>query len=167
MELSSLLAPDLVKVGLAARDKDAAIGEMVDFLVAKGRVGADRRNEAIQAVLERERSLSTGMEHGVAIPHGAVSCVKELTGVLGISREGIEFASLDGKPAHLLVCLLLPVPRASRHVRTLAGIARLLRSESLRGRLLAVTTAEQAMTLIRSEEISEGADGMESIESIE
>ena len=158
MELSSLLSPDLVKVGLAARSKEAAIAELLDFLVEKGRLAASGREEALKAVMERERSLSTGMEHGVAIPHGATAAAAELTGALGISREGIEFATLDGRPAHLLVCLLLPVPRASRHVRTLAGIARLLGSETLRGRLLAATTSDEAMSLIRAEEASEALE---------
>ncbi len=159
MELSTLLSPDLVKVGLSARSKETAIAELTDFLVEKGRLPASGREETLKAVLERERSLSTGMEHGVALPHGAVACVPELTGVLGISREGIDFATLDGKPAHLIVCLLLPFPRASRHVRTLAGIARLLGNEALRVRLTAATTAEDAMAMIRKAEVSEDFAG--------
>ena len=157
MELSSLLTPDRVLVNLSARSKDAAIAELLDFLVTKGRLPAAGREEVLKAVMDRERSLSTGMEHGVALPHGAAAAVPELTGAMGISREGVEFATMDGRPAHLIVLLLLPFPRASRHVRTLAGIARLLRSESLRGRLLAVTTADEAMTMIRAEEVSEGS----------
>ena len=158
MELSALLSPGLVKTGLSGRTKDAVLAELVDFLVEKGRVPASGRDEALKAVMERERSLSTGMEHGVAIPHGATSAVPELTGALGISRQGVEFATLDGKPAHLIVCLLLPVPRASRHVRTLAGIARLLGNGALREGLLAATTPEEAMALIRAEEASESME---------
>ncbi len=155
MDLASLLSPDLVKVGLAARDKDAAIAEMVDFLAARGKVPADRRDEILRAVMERERSLSTGMEHGIALPHGSVDCVPELAGALGISAEGIEFATLDGLPAHLIVCLVVPRQRTSRHVRTLAGIARLLNNESLRARLLTAKTAEEAMAMISAEEAAE------------
>ena len=156
MDLTSLLAPDLVKIGLTARTKAGAIAELVDFLVARGKVASGDREAVLKAVLDREDSLSTGMEHGIALPHGSVDCVPELVGTLGISHEGIEFASLDGKPAHLLVCLVVPRSRTSRHVRTLAGIAHLLNNESLRNMLLAAKTSEEAMAIISAEEASEG-----------
>lgn len=158
MNLSSLLHPDRVRIGLEARDKTGAITELVDFLVARGAVAAGAREAALQAVLAREDSLSTGMEHGVALPHGSVNCVEEPTGALGISPKGIAFASLDGKPAHLIVCLLVPRNRTSRHVRTLAGIARLLNNESLRNMLLTAKTAEESMAVISAVEASEGLD---------
>ena len=158
MDLSALLAPDSIKVGLLARDKTAAIVEMVDFLVAKGRLPAPGREEALKAVLAREDSLSTGMEHGIALPHGSVDSVPEPVGALGISPGGIEFATLDGKPAHLIACLLVPRAKTSRHVRTLAGIARLLNNESLRGRLLAAKTPGDAMAVIRAEEAAESLE---------
>lgn len=158
MDLTSLLSPDLVKVPLAARDKAEAIAELVDFLVARGKVQPQDRDLVLRTVEARERSLSTGMEHGIAIPHGSVDCVAELAGALGISPGGIAFATLDGKPAHLVVCLVVPRARTSRHVRTLAGIARLLNNESLRAALLAAKTPGEAMAMISSEEAAEGLE---------
>lgn len=158
MDLSSLLHPDLVRIGLTATTKPAAIAELVDFLVARGKIKPSDRETVLAAVMRREESLSTGMEHGIALPHGSVDCVPELVGALGISQKGIEFACLDGKPAHLLVCLVVPLSRTSRHVRTLAGIARLLNNESLRNMLLAAKTPEEAMAIISAEEAAEGLD---------
>lgn len=158
MRLSALLDPDLVKVGLSAGSKREALAEMVDFLVARGKIAAGDRGTALAAVQAREDSLSTGMEHGIALPHGSVDCVPELVGALGISKPGIEFASLDGRPAHLVVCLVVPRSRTSRHVRTLAGIAQLLNNEPLRKALLAATTPGEAMAVIRAEEASEGLE---------
>ena len=158
MDLSALLSPDSIRIGLAARDKMSCITEMVDFLVAKGRVPAADRDAVLKAVVDRENSLSTGMEHGIALPHGSVDCVPEPVGALGISREGIEFATLDGRPAHLVACLLVPRAKTSRHVRTLAGIARLLNNESLRASLLAAKTPGDAMAVIRSEEAAESLE---------
>ena len=158
MDLTSLLSPDLVKVGMAARTKTEAIAELVDFLVARSKIVAKDRQAVLDAVLAREHSLSTGMEHGVALPHGSVDCVAELAGALGIHHGGIDFASLDGKSAHLIVCLVVPRSRTSRHVRTLAGIARLLLNESLRASLLTAKTPEEAMAMISTEEAAEGFD---------
>mgnify|MGYP001610573623 CR=1 FL=1 len=158
MNLSALLHPDRVKIDLKATDKAGAITELMDFLVSRGALAAKDREAALKAVLARETSLSTGMEHGVALPHGSVDCVEEPTGALGISPKGIEFASLDGKRAHLIVCLLVPRHRTSRHIRTLAGIARLLNNESLRNMLLTARTAEESMAVIGAVEASEGLD---------
>lgn len=152
MDLTSLLAPDLVKVSLAARGKMEAVSELVDFLIARGKIAPKDRREVLDAVEARENSLSTGMEHGIALPHGSVGCVPELVGALGISHAGIDFATLDGKPAHLIVCLVVPRQKKTRHVRTLAGIARLLNNESLRHSLLTATTPEEAMALMSAEE---------------
>ena len=158
MDLTSLLSPDLVKIGMSARSKTEAIAELVDFLVARGKIDPKDRPAALAAVLAREDSLSTGMEHGVALPHGSVDCVRELTGALGVHHAGIDFASLDGRPAHLIVCLVVPRSSTSRHVRTLAGIARLLLNESLRASLLTAKTPEEAMAMISTEEAAEGLD---------
>ena len=158
MNLTSLLSPDLVKIGMAAGSKTEAIAELVDFLVARRKIAEGNRQAVLDAVLSRENSLSTGMEHGVALPHGSVDSAPELVAALGISPAGIEFASLDGKRAHLIVCLVVPRSRTSRHVRTLAGIARLLINESLRAGLLTAKTPEEAMAMISTEEAAEGLE---------
>ena len=106
MLLSELIQPDLIKIGLEATDKWEAIEELVDHLISNYELRVDDRSEVIEAVEARERSLSTGLEHGLAVPHGAVECVTETITCIGIAKEGIPFDTRDGKPARLIVLLI-------------------------------------------------------------
>jgi mannitol/fructose-specific phosphotransferase system IIA component (Ntr-type) len=152
VQLGELLDAERIRIGLSARTKEEAIEELIDLLVRADKLERPYRDLALKAVMDRERSLSTGMEHGVALPHGALDEVSDLSCTLGITREGIDFVSLDGKPAHLIVLLVIPRKKFSRHVRTLAGIARLLNSAEMRAKLLTAGDAAQAMSCIREEE---------------
>jgi mannitol/fructose-specific phosphotransferase system IIA component (Ntr-type) len=148
MTLSELIQPDLIKLDLEARDKPAAIEELVDFLIGSHELRLNDRHEVIEAVLAREHSLSTGMEHGLAVPHGTVSCVNELLVAIGISRKGIPFDSTDGKPARIVVLLVIPEGAFQRHVRTLTGIVRLASNHDLRDRILNAATTDEVMEVI-------------------
>ena len=125
MLLSELIQEDLVKMNLEARNKWDAIEELVDLLVGAHELRLANRAEVLDTVFAREKSLSTGLEHGLAVPHGAVECVGDILAAVGLSAGGIPFDSLDGAPARLVVLLVIPRGAAQRHVRTLAGIARL------------------------------------------
>ncbi len=78
MQLSELIQEDVIKVGLEAHDKWEAIQELVDILVAAHEVRQNDRAAVIEAVNTRERSFSTGLKYGLAVPHGAVDCVKDI-----------------------------------------------------------------------------------------
>jgi mannitol/fructose-specific phosphotransferase system IIA component (Ntr-type) len=112
------------------------------------------RAEVTEAVMNRERSLSTGLEHGLAVPHGAVSCVHDILVSLGISREGVPFESVDGQPARLVVLLIIPEGSFQRHVRTLATIARLASDRELRERVYNAEAPEEVMEAIAELESS-------------
>ena len=88
MLLSELIQEDLIKVGLKARDKWDAIRELVDVLVAAHEIRLNDRTTVIDAVVTRERSLSTGLKYGLAVPHGTVDCVTDIIVALGTSPEG-------------------------------------------------------------------------------
>jgi mannitol/fructose-specific phosphotransferase system IIA component (Ntr-type) len=148
MLLSELIQHDLVKLNLEAIDKWAAIEELVDHLIAAHELRIGDRQDAIDAVFARERSLSTGLEHSLAVPHGAGDFVSDILGCIGISRRGIPFDSLDGKDARLIVLLIIPKDAFQRHVRTLAGIARLARNPEFRERIIAAEDADQVMDAI-------------------
>ncbi|MFA6505942.1 MAG: PTS sugar transporter subunit IIA [Treponemataceae bacterium] len=148
MLLSELIQRDMIKCDLEAVDKWAAIEELVDHLIAVHELRIGDRQDVIDAVFERERSLSTGLEHSLAVPHGAGDFVSDILGCIGISKKGIPFDSLDGKDARLIVLLLIPKDAFQHHVRTLAGIARLARNPKFRERILAAEDADQAMDAI-------------------
>ncbi len=153
MLLSELIQEEAIKVGLSARDKWEAIDELVDLLVEAHEIRLADRPEVIEAVHARERSLSTGLKYGLAVPHGSVECVPDIVAALGTSAAGVPFESVDGQPARLVILLILPKSKFQHHVRTLAGVSRLATRPELRERVLAAATAQQLADVIREVEV--------------
>ena len=153
MQLSELIQEEVIKVGLTARDKWEAIDELVDLLVAAHEIRLADRPEVIEAVHARERSFSTGLKYGLAVPHGSVGCVPDIVAALGTSAEGIPFESADGLPARLVILLVLPKDKFQHHVRTLAGVSRLATRADLRERVLAAGTSEALAAVIHEVEV--------------
>ena len=153
MQLSELIQEEAIKVGLTARDKWEAIEELVDTLVAAHEIRLADRPEVVEAVRSRERSFSTGLKYGLAVPHGTVECVREIVAALGTSAAGIPFESADGLPVRLVILLVLPKGKLEHHVRTLAGVSRLATRAELRERVLAASSAEELAAVIRQLEI--------------
>lgn len=152
MKLSELLIEDLVLLPLEAADKWEAISTLARSAAQHGGWTADRLERVHGALLARERSMTTGMESGVAIPHAAVDGLPEVVAVLGLSQRGIPFEALDRQPARILVCLIIPRDKKLLHIKTLAEIARLLSRPAVRKRLLDATSPADVMAVIRAEE---------------
>jgi len=145
---------------MEAADKWEAIEELVDHLIGAHELRLTNRQEVVDSLFARERSLSTGLEHGLAVPHGSVDCVSDILAAIGLSRRGIPFESLDGKPARLIVLLVIPKGAFQRHVRTLAGIARLALNQVLRERILDAKSEQEVMDVIfELESAEESTDG--------
>ena len=152
MKLGDLLKEGHVATGFQARDKWEAITRMVDLLVAQGAVKAEQRETVYEALVAREKVASTGMEHGVAIPHASIDGIENAVAALAIAPEGIPFQSADGRPARLVILLVIPRKAVQKHIRTLAGIARLLQYEEMRDALTGARSAREALQVIREEE---------------
>ena len=152
MLLGEILHRSVIQPDLAAEEKYAAIDELIELLIAAKDLPNSLRGAVREAVVARERSMSTGMEDGIALPHGATVRVENLVGALGISRKGIDFGCLDCQPARLILLLVLPRDEFQVHVRTLAGISHLLNEASFREALLAAEDADAVLSLIRAEE---------------
>ena len=149
MLLSELIQEDLIKVGLKARDKWDAIQELVDVLVSAHEIRVNDRTTVIDAVVARERSLSTGLKYGLAVPHGTVDCVADILVALGTSPAGIPFESVDESPARLVILLVIPKGSLKQHVRTLAGVSAFGTRPQLRERVLAASSAQEIMEAIK------------------
>ncbi len=150
MILTQILQPSCVKAPLEGNDKDSAITEMVDLLAENGCL-ADR-DVVLEAVLVREETRSTGIGSGIAIPHGKCSGVKELVMAIGISKEGIDFDSIDHKPVKIIILLASPIDRTGPHIQALARVSRLLLDEKFREQLENSTSSEEVYELISSKE---------------
>lgn len=155
MLLSEILTESLIRVNFTAADKWDAIPQLVDVLVKEGAVAPEDRQVVLDVVIEREQSVTTGMERGIAIPHANATVVDDIVGVFGISTEGVPFESLDGRPAHLIILLVIPKSKFLDHVRTLANIARLLNHSEVVAAFERCATPAEVLKLIVDEETRE------------
>ncbi len=108
---------------------------MIDRLHVSGML--KDREGALLAVLDREKKMSTGMNNGVAIPHGKTDSVDKLIVAVGIQRSGIDFNCADGKPAQIFIMTISPASHSGPHIQFLAEVSKILREEGSRQRLLA------------------------------
>ena len=149
MKLSELIVQDLVEVPLRAADKWQALSILAALPVRSGRYSAAVAPMIERALVERERSMSTGMEHGIAIPHAAVDGIDDLLAILALAPDGIPFEAVDKKPAQILVGLIYPRHKKLMHIKTRAEIARMLARADVRQRLLLCKTPAEAIAALR------------------
>jgi len=147
--LGQLLTPDRIRVPLDSRDKPSVLRELVDLLVSTA--GGDT-DDVLRSVTEREDAQSTGFGHGVAIPHARTPSLNELVVVAGRAATPIDFHAVDGVPVRLFFFVAGPESASGDQVRALARIARLVRRDYLRERLLKASSAEDFAHIVREAE---------------
>jgi len=124
MFLHDLFPLEFIKVDMEAEDKDEAFEELVDHYCKAERKNI--REDLLKALKEREAKMSTGIQKGIAIPHGKTGSVETVRGVVGISQKGIDYDSLDGEPVYLLFMLITPLADSEIQLRVLKRLAELL-----------------------------------------
>jgi fructose-specific phosphotransferase system IIA component len=147
-EIKVALAQDSVIPSLKADTKPGVVEELVDALYQAGHV--HDREGAINAVMEREASMSTGMQYGVALPHCRTDSVDRITIAVGLSQDGVDYNSLDGEPSKIFVLILSPRSSDSPHIQFLANVSALLNSEEMRSKLLGCTTQEEVYKFFKA-----------------
>ncbi len=143
VQLSDYISPAAATVLLEATDKEGVIQELVDRLARAGRITDSE--QVLADVMEREATVSTGMEKGLAIPHARTRGVKGMAVAVGVSREGIEFQALDGKPTHLVFLIASSPDDRGPHLQLLAAIAKQMRNEQ---RIAAAVQSENETELV-------------------
>jgi PTS system fructose-specific IIC component/PTS system nitrogen regulatory IIA component len=146
MLLSELFKPEFIKIGMEAEDKDEAFEELADVFCQASRLTI--REEVLEAIRERERKMSTGIRKGIAVPHGRVSTIDKVYGVLGISRQGIDYDALDGEPVYLLFLILAPQSKSEMHLRVLKRLAEMLQNPEFFTELAAQNDPASASDII-------------------
>ena len=149
MALIDLIVEDIIKLPLESQDKPDVLRELVQTLKDAGKI--DDFDGALQAVQEREDKMSTGLQDGIAVPHGKTPVVSSLQLAIGISPAGIDFDALDGNPTHLFFLLLAPPDQAGPHVQALAEIAKLAQSKAFCKALIHADNAEEVVELMQGE----------------
>jgi len=134
MKIQDIVPPEAVVDGLRAETKEGVLRELSEAVCRRLPALSPARLTAI--LMDREGLGSTGIGEGVAIPHGKIPGIDRLIAVFGRSPAGVQFASLDGKPARLFFLILAPENSAGMHLKALARISRLLKDQRFRARLL-------------------------------
>ncbi|MDR0308026.1 MAG: cation:proton antiporter [Chitinispirillales bacterium] len=132
---------------LKATTKQEVIEELIDVLYVNGIVRD--KESAFEAVMERESSMSTGMQYGVALPHGKTDAVNRITAAIGLSRQGIDFQSIDKQPSTIFVLILSPLNSAGPYIQFMANLSALLNSEDARKKLLECKDSEEIYCFFR------------------
>ncbi len=151
MKIHSLLSEDTVMPELAAQERDAVIEEMVQFLKSKEKIVKDK--DLYDKLMQREKLGSTAIGEGIAIPHCKL---KELTAplvALAVSRKGVPFEAIDGKPTYIFFLVVSSPDNPSLNLQILAAIAQLVRkSSSLSKKILGAKTPRKIWEVVREEE---------------
>ena len=148
MKLLDIIVPNAILPDLASTQRDDAIAEIVDALVAAGALSPELKDEVIKAIIKREKRGSTGFGHGVAVPHVKHPAISKMAVAIGISRGGIEFNALDKQPVYSIFLLLSPEDRPEDHLDAMEAIFGNLSQETFRRFLKQATTVEDVMTLL-------------------
>jgi len=150
MKIADLLDIKAISTELTSSNKVEVLAEMVDLL---RRVQPDLDAVELSKVLiDREELGSTGIGDGVAIPHGKLKGLNRLLMAFGRKQEGIDFDSMDNRPAHLFFLLLAPESEATLHLKALARISKLLRKEDVRRQLLAAPDPATLLSILSQED---------------
>ena len=150
MKIAEFLREDLTLPALVAEDKPGALAELC-FALARAYPALDAA-KLCETLLEREKLGSTGIGEGVAIPHGKLAGLPGLVAAFGRSVRGIDFQSIDGKPAQLLFVLFAPENSAGIHLKALARISRLFRNPAFRRSILEAGSAHAVYQLVADED---------------
>lgn len=150
MKLIDILDESAIVADLRASTKTEALRSLVNAMAATK--PALRKEELLQVLLEREELGSTGIGDGIAIPHGKSPEISEIVSGFGLSKQGIEFDSLDGKPAHLFFLLVAPENSVGTHLKMLARISRMLKNVEFRQKLLEADSQQAIYQIIADED---------------
>ena len=149
MKILDVLGKETINTDLKARDKATILTELAEPIA---RTTGKDLDELVAILLERERLGSTGIGNGIGIPHGKVKNLKAPKLGFGLSRKGVPFESIDGRPAHIFFLLITPENSAGLHLKLLARLSRLLKDEEFKRRLTHSKSADEVMQIIRDQD---------------
>ena len=148
MNLKSVITKETISLHLKGTNKEEIINELLDILVAAKKI--HDRDSAFKAIMEREMKMSTGMKHGIAIPHGKSPTINDLVACIGVSDEPVEFDTLDHEPCRIFIMTLSPLEKTGPHLQFLAEISLLFKSAEKRQELLHAASEEEVITILSS-----------------
>ncbi|MDR0540374.1 MAG: fructose PTS transporter subunit IIA [Spirochaetaceae bacterium] len=146
-DVLALVEAKCVTLDLKSTTKEDILAELVQILAFKGKI--QDYDMVLQDVLEREKTMSTGMEHGVAIPHTKSEGVSKTVVAVGIKKEGVEFQALDNEKSCIFILTISPLKHHNHHLRFLSSIAALLRDTAICEKIKNAQTPEEVAALLK------------------
>jgi PTS system nitrogen regulatory IIA component len=146
MNLKTVITMDTIDLHLKGSNKKEIINELLDILVRTGKI--QDRETALNAVMDREEKMSTGMKHGIAIPHGKCAATEDLVACIGISEKPVDFDSLDHQPCRIFIMTLSPVEKTGPHLQFLAEVSLLFKSAEKRDEILKAKSPEDILKIL-------------------
>ena len=150
MKLSDLVSEDLILPDLQGRDRPSVLREFVDAICASGKF--HNSDLLYERLLDRERQESTGIGNGVAIPHTKVENLQNVILAIAYSKDGVDFHAMDSKPTFFFFVVVSPSNASVLHLRTLAALSRLLRSQKFLDSLKQRPDKKELIALIRTQD---------------
>jgi len=166
MELHELVTPECVLAKVNVSSKKQLLQELARH-AAKHLRSCDAEEftqdqdtcerELLEVLLERERLGSTGVGHGIAIPHGRLDSLKSIHGIFALLEKPVEFDSIDDQPVDMIFLLLAPSNAGAEHLKALAQISRMLRNQGLCERLRGCEDPDALFALLTGEPATNAA----------
>ena len=151
MKISEFLDEQLIKINLKSKTKEDVLEELSEVL--SDRYNELDKNNLVRILKDREKLGSTGIGMGVAIPHGKLKIEEDkLYIAIGISKNGVEFDSIDGKPVNIFFVLLAPEQATKKHLQALAKISRILKKKDIRESMINANSPEEVLKIIKGED---------------
>jgi fructose-specific phosphotransferase system IIA component len=146
MNLRKVLSRSTVTDNLSGETKEEVIHSLVELISNSGKV--KDKEKALKAVLEREAKMSTGMKHGIAIPHGKTDAVSELAACVGVTKKPVEFDALDHMPCRIFIMTLSPLNKSGPHIQFLAQVSRILNNPDIRNNILEAQSEDEIISIL-------------------
>lgn len=150
MKIMDFLNPEAITLDIKSKKKRDVVAELVELLAKTGEI--KNKDDLVKILMARETLGSTGIGQGIGIPHGKSANAKRLIAAFGLSKEGVNFESLDGEPTHIFFLLVAPEESAGPHLKALARISRLLKDKFFRDTLLKAKDEKEIIKIIKSED---------------
>ena len=150
IDIFELIPPSAVEMNLKGNTKEEILKELVGLLVRSGQLAYEAREEILKSLLDREATMSTGMQDGIAIPHVKTNAVKGIITAFGAKKEGVEFKSLDKKPSNIFIITIVPKSSPQPYLQYMAEISKSLISEKRREAILSCKTSRELCDLLIS-----------------
>lgn len=153
MKILDVLQLETIIPELTSRDKKGILEELAGPIAE---LTGLRHPDLVRVLMEREQLGSTGIGDGIGIPHGKIAGLDRMVVGFGMSRQGVDFDSLDGRPVHIFFVLVTPEQSTGQHLKLLARLSKMLKSDLFRKKLMTASSRDEIHTIIRNEDNENG-----------